>query len=285
MPQMRDARIGGLALLFAVAGCAATTPGQPPAPASGTRVSESMLTCSEATRAARQALMRLGYSITRVTPAKAGAPGTVVATRDTGWSPASPEPGTVHTATVTITCSDSGAEFIAGTDEGFIERMSFPQRFTAAVQAAVGRKTAQPKATNEEPRGLLVSVEPQRGTAAQHEFGADLPAAGITPVKIEIKNRSDRRYDFKSSDVELLTEEGSHVEPLSLADAVACLGSSPDAAAARQRMSQKELQDRDIPPGLSLDGYLYFKAAAYRRARVVLTDVESDEAEGFSVEF
>jgi hypothetical protein len=45
------------------------------------------------------------------------------------------------------------------------------------------------------------------------------------------------------------------------------------------------IADADLLPGGTLTGYLYFNASTYRRARVVLTDLDDGEPEGFSIEF
>jgi hypothetical protein len=70
-----------------------------------------MLTCAEATRAASETVMRLGYTIATVETARPGTPGKVVGRRDAGWSSGSPEAGALHTLTITITCSDAGSAF------------------------------------------------------------------------------------------------------------------------------------------------------------------------------
>jgi len=248
-------------------------------------VREAMLTCADAEAAARGALLRMGYSITADTAPVAGAAGRVVGARDTGWSPGTPEAGTLQTVTVTITCSDAGAELDAVSDEGVSGQLDFPTRFTAAAQASVTRKTMHVRASEAPEQGLLLNVEPQRAAAARAAFGVDLPAAGITPVKVEIVNRTRRRYAFSRAAVELVTVQGGRAAPLSATAAAAQLGQSSDRAAAEPALHAQEIADAELRPGATLTGYLYFRAAAYQRARVVLTDVDSEEPEGFSVEF
>jgi hypothetical protein len=45
------------------------------------------------------------------------------------------------------------------------------------------------------------------------------------------------------------------------------------------------VHDQDIKPNETLTGLLFFPFNSYNRARVELIDKESDEAEGFSIEF
>jgi len=248
-------------------------------------VSEPMLTCAQATRAAREALTRMGYAVGAVEAAKPGVPGKVVGKVDTGWTPANPESGDAHQVVVTIQCSDRGSEFDAVTDEGFTTQLTFARRFSNALKENADRKVVQPRLSDEPPPGLELKVEPLRGSASESAFGLDLPGAGVTPVKVDIVNRSPRRYRFRRANVRLVTEEGTRAKPLTPAAAAQRAVKVGDAGEAAVLLQQKTIADGEIPPGGSLGGYLYFNAAAYRRARVVLTDVASDEPEGFSVEF
>ncbi len=276
------------ALLLLCAGC--SIPGS-----SGTRgapllvrpahVEQPMLTCAQATRAAREAVMFMGYSITAVQPAKAGVPGRVIGTRNAGWTLRNPEEGMLYTVTVTVSCSDAGATFDAVTDEGVNTQLTFAQKFAAAVKEKTsGRKERRPGIPEPPPQGIVITVEPERGGTAQAGFGVNLPG-GVMPVRIEITNHSRRRYRFTRDGVDLVTEQGERARPLSLDAASAHLTGSGDTSAITTLLQEKAITDAEIPPGASLSGYLYFNAAAYRRARLILTDLDSDESEGFSVEF
>jgi hypothetical protein len=55
-----------------------------------------------------------------------------------------------------------------------------------------------------------------------------------------------------------------------------------DAAAT---LRQKALHDSDIASTATLTGFLFLPFNSYARARVELIDKQSDEAEGFSIEF
>jgi CO/xanthine dehydrogenase Mo-binding subunit len=153
------------------------------------------------------------------------------------------------------------------------------------LKEKVNVKPVRFRLSSEPERGLILKVEPKRADAARAEFGADLPAAGVTPVRFEIINHTARRYGFRGDAVELMTVQGSRETALALSAAVERTRKLAEAVQVEARLRGQQLSDTEIAPGSSVSGYLYFKAAAYRRARVVLTDMENDESEGFSVEF
>ena len=90
-------RCGSLLLMCALllSGCTAmqsrSTAGGAPQLESVARASEAGMPCSQATGVARRALLKLGYTITTVEPAKPDAPGKVVGVRHTGYTPHIPE--------------------------------------------------------------------------------------------------------------------------------------------------------------------------------------------------
>ena len=292
-------------LVLAGAGCATRT----------AYVAEPTLTCAQATDAARGALVRLGYSVVRIDPAQPGQPGTVVGNRESDANPAtllrygykavrghddgpgasgdvivesesaSADTGTLYTTTVTVTCTDAGAEFTAVTDEIGFTQLDFPNRFTAALRYRLDTKTVAPRLHDKEQEGLVVTVEPQRGRDATSAFGVDLPALGITPVRIRLDNRTPRQYAFRAADVALVTVEGTRQAPLSPTEVIARLGTRPSTAAASERVRTQALHDGDLAPGATLTGYLFLPAAAYQRVRITVLDVETQEEEGVSAEF
>lgn len=243
-------------------------------------VTERDLPCTQATAIARQALIKLGYTIDSVEDAKPGVPGRVLGIRDTGWTPRIAESGSIYTAAVEVRCSDAGATFEVLSDEGFTRRIGLRRDFPPAVAALLERKVKRPRAKREPERGLLITVEPQRGREAGAEFGADLPAFGVTPVRLKIENRTARTYGFEQAQVKLLTQEGRLVEPLRDEEIENRVGAPLQAQLAARRIT-----DGDLNPGATLQGFVYFPAAAYRRATVIMLDRENDEPEGFSVEF
>jgi hypothetical protein len=244
------------------------------------RVAQPGITCTEATRVGRGALVRLGYTIDTVAEPSAAAPGKVIGRKTTGWSGHAPEAGTTYTAMVRIACSERGARFEAVTDESLIGRLDFPLSFAKAVEAVAATRVARPRIDDRPQHGVIIAVEPQRSPEALDAFGADLPAAGITPVRVQIANRTPRAYTFRAARVSLVTQDGTRRAGLP-ADEVA----GRFDAAVQARVRAGALRDGTLAPGAELTGYLYVPAAAYRRASLVLLDQESEEPEGFSVEF
>jgi hypothetical protein len=240
---------------------------------------EAGMACTQAERVAKGALLRLSYHPETVTAPKAGVPGTVLGHKNSGWATASPEPGTEYTATVTITCSNQGARFDAETDEPLPASLTFKADFAKAIRTVAERRITRPRLKERPQTGLLISVEPLRSGDASKEFGADLTASGITPVRVKIDNRTDRTYAFAADGVQLVTQEGEHVEPLTDDKAGAL------AASWRDYLRKKRIEDGQVAPKAVLTGFLYFPVSAYRRATLVLIDQETEEEEGFSVEF
>jgi hypothetical protein len=241
--------------------------------------SETGMPCTEAQRVAKGALLRLGYHPETVAAAQPGVPGTVVGRKNSGWATASPVPGDEYTATVTITCSNQGAQFEARTDEPLPGSFSFKSNFAKAIRTVAERRITRPRLKERPQTGLVISVEPLRGGDASAEFGTDLTASGITPVRVKIDNRTDRTYAFAADGLQLVTQEGERVEPLP-DDETAKL-----AASARDYLRKKRIEDGQVAPKAVRSGFLYFPVSTYRRATLVLIDQETEEEEGFSVEF
>lgn len=270
--------IGAAAVLAVVllSACAARQEGA--AAPSSVRTSLPGLPCAPAIRAARAALLRLGYTVVSVEGAAAGRPGKMVARKTTGWSGPDPQAGSEYTANVTVTCSDSGAELEASTDEPWLAGVRFRSEFPKTVQELAERKPA--RQPNEKPSsGLVVGVEPLRSSEATSEFGVDLPAAGISPVRLSIENHTERTYVFRAAAVRLMTEAGASAQPLGPERVASALPPS------EKQLTAKLIADGDIRPGEKRSGFLFFQAAAYKRASVGLTDRETDETEGLSIEF
>lgn len=267
-----------LILAFLVAGCSAR---QQDGGSASAVVSQPGLSCRQATRVARGALVRLGYTIDSVEPAQPSVPGKVVGRRQTGWSGPTPEAGEVYTATVTVTCSESGAELAATADEPFMRRVAFGQQFDGAVKTVVENETQRSGPPKSAPAaGLVITVRPLLGSEAAREFGADLSASGITAVQVELDNRSSRAYLFDPERLQLYSEGGERKRSLSSEKAAAGHGSYLE-----EQLRARSIAEAAIEPGKKLAGFLYFPAAAYSRATLQLTDRESGETEGFRVEF
>jgi len=263
-------------LLLGAGGCSLGGPELQPVGS----VAEAGLPCSEATAAARRALGKLGYEVVDVQPAQPGTPGKVVGRRNTGWKLQTPEPGADYETIIVVRCSDRGAEFEASSSETLFDRRNLKKELGPALTASAQQRVQRPRIPERVEQGMVIEMTPLRGSEAVAEFGADLLGAGILPVKVEIKNRTGRSYAFRGAQIEMISQEGERRRPLTESNLVA---KQPPVILVRLR--EKLIADGDLAAGAEHGGYLYFEAAAYRRARVTLLDKETEETEGFAVEF
>jgi hypothetical protein len=262
-----------LALLF-LAGCAAS------AGLTSSRATIKGMPCSEAARVARGALLRLGYDGDVVTAANPGTPGKVVGYKAGGYDYVTNAATKTYTATVTLTCSNAGATLDAVTDEPLPGSLTFKGDFANMADAVAARRIQRPQLASRPPTGMVITIEPLRGSEARSALGVDLPADGITPVRLTIDNRTDRTYAFAARRVRLESQEGERTAPLTAAEVGKRAGD-----AGQQAASEHAIADAVIAPHAVIKGFLYAPASAYRRATVVLIDQETEEEEGFSVEF
>ncbi len=254
-------------------------------------VFEARATCSQALRASRDAMRKLGYTVEAITPAREGAPARVVGVRNTGWSAADPTAGQRYEATAEVRCDDSGATVAATADGPSLDRMRFPGDFSRAwrdaiASAGAGRRSGGGIRGSAEPtrieRGLSISVVPGTVEEAPGFGGFDPVASGILPVHVEIANRTERRYRFDPASLRMTTIEGERREALGESELRRRAAAVPGLF---EKLSEAALAASEIAPGSSLRGYVYFLPAAYRRATVSATDIETEEDEGFSIRF
>jgi hypothetical protein len=180
----------------------------------------------------------------------------------------------------------------------------------AATAQAGGATRADSPFSENTAGGVEVQVELVRGFATVLDFEANVSAVGILPVKITVENKTTRTYDFSPKDV-VLRKDGTadRVESMSAAKAVERLKSAKgngedsqqpptpdtvagapvkglgDVEAGSRALADREIKKARLDPGQSVTGYLYFPDAEYDRARVLMTDTATGEAEGFVVEF
>jgi hypothetical protein len=182
---------------------------------------------------------------------------------------------------VRLTCDDRGSVIEAATEEPLTERLAFRRDFPVEIERAVSLRIRQPRvASRQPPAKLRVSIKPLIGSEAAERIGGTPETLGVTPVRITITNSTDLLYRFQARRLQLVTEEGSRKRPLSIDEVLARL-----APEWHDRVRGDQLKDTDIAAGTSVTGYVFVPAAAYRRAKIALIEAESEEAEGFSVEF
>ena len=260
-PRPRSHRFGVVAYCLLWVGCSGCV-------ARHITLSEKGLTCADAQRIAIDTVRRMGYTISETTKATPGAPGVVIASLTEGTS--------TRGLMVSVACTTLGAEVEAKSDQTGLTDLNFSSEFRRNFEAAtVNRPPPRPPATS----GVDVLLTPERGGSVA-DLGVDLSAAGVLPVSVRITNHTPRTYRFQVKGVRLQTASGERVAPLGTDGLTSHVGA--DAAAA---LRQKALHDGDIAPDATLTGLLFFPFNSYASARVELIDKQSDEAEGFSIEF
>lgn len=246
-----------------------------------TKFSKPLMSCSEASRATRAAIMRAGYTLTSAKDAEAGKVGEFVAEQEAGYSTADPTSRGKRTLAVTVECSDSGSDITAVSSEQGLAGLGFGRRFQSAFDQETARRTERPRIESEKPRGLQVKMVPLLANDSRDALGTDLPSAGVTPVRVELINDSTRSYRVTTSDFALFTVEGKRNDPLTLQDVSKRMAAGSDTS----NLVREQLAPTTLEPGDKVNGFLYFPAASYRRGRALLVDVETEEPDGFSIDF
>jgi hypothetical protein len=241
--------------MAALAGCAAL-----PMPTPMERryaIFEPTLTCDQANKISYRVVEGLGYTVTSFTPASAGGGGVVRGARE--------RPVGQDTVAVKINCGADGVH--VNTDSGGLlaTNLEFPQAFFSRFKGMtdVVQRGEAPK-----PQGQVqVTMTPLIGLETKLEFGTEV--TGVFPVRVEIFNTTERTYLLEADKIMLLTSSGERVKPLS----------ATNGGSARMITSQT------LAPGANVKGYLYYPPGSYTGARGFIVEAESQEREGFDVQF
>ena len=219
--------------------------------------------CEQGNRISRLAIERLGFKVTEFTPAAIGKPGIVKGTQE-GEKP----------AVITISCEPNHNVMMETSMDGplarhkefYITISNFYQGFYAIFKGERGMVAAEkvPASDNQ----IHVAMKPLNGTEMKIAFGAE--SKKYLPVLVEIANRTKRSYQLDIAQVMLLSSAGGRVKPLAEKT-----GAFPAQA----------LTNQSIAPGTSIKGYLYYPVGSYSGARGSFTEAQSQEREGFDVQF
>jgi len=223
------------------------------------------LSCEEANRLAYRTVTVLGYTAASLQIATLGQTGHILAQKEGAKD-----------GMVTITCNSDGA--IVEPEKtglaipslvGPAERPGeFPQIFKQTFNILRGSQEVM--AARGPEKGLNLTMTPLNSFESQIELGADLPASGVLPIKVIISNNTSRPYGMDTSKVFLQPAAGGRVAPIA------------PPAAGQSRALQGEMT---LQPGQTVSGYLFYPAGQYSSARTTLVDKETDEGEGFSIQF
>lgn len=286
--RRRSALVGGVALVAAamIAGCASLQEQY--------NVRRTNLSCEDANRYAHQSMRSLGYTVTEFRLARLGEAGMIKGTKPG-------ERGEIHTGKVLIRCEPGEVRLSAAEEQLFKQDLTFTRGFfltftSLADHAAESASWERQRSGGTTSGGVKFKIQPQIGLESKLDFGEDLAGAGILAVKVTVENGSDRTYKLDPAAIELRPIEGdSKVAQLPLPAAAAALarataadageGAPPAPRGFEALLRERMLAARTLRPSDQADGFVYFPAGRYRRARATLVDIETEEPEGFLVEF
>jgi hypothetical protein len=287
--RRRSALVGGVVLVVAaiIADCASLQEQY--------NVRRTNLSCEDANRYAHQSMRSLGYAVTEFRLARLGEEGMIKGTKPG-------ERGEIHTGKVLIRC-EPGEVLLSAAEEQFLKQdLTFTRGFfltftSLADHAAESAAWERQRSGGVTGGGVKFKIQPQIGLESKLDFGEDLAGAGILAVKVTVENGSDRTYKLDPAAIELRPIEGdSKVPQLTLSAAATALARAaaadsgegappPDPRGIETLLRERMLAARTLRPGDQADGFVYFPTGRYRRARATLVDVETEEPEGFLVEF
>ena len=204
-----------------------------------------------------------------------------------------------------ITCNAGTTDIDASQDNRFLGQVDFKRAFFLAftgmaVQSVVietaAREEAQRPLERKTQKGLRVLMAPVAGLGAKVDFDLDLAAGRILPVRVTINNATVRTYALDPADIVLIRQDGTCVQTLPVAAAAQHVADAarqkagkqaalPDTAVILRQLQKRLLNSSSVAPNQLVEGYVFFPVGAYVKGRISLTDQESDEAEGFVVEF
>ncbi len=220
--------------------------------------------CEQGNRISRLAIERQGYKVTEFTPAGLGKAGIVKG-----------EKQDEKPLVITLFCSRNDGVVMETSSESpvlkkedfYLAISDFERGFYAMFKgerSLVVKDHAPAVASNQ----LQVTMKPLSLVESKIIFGMDVTT--VLPVQIEITNPTARSYQVEADQIALLTTSGQRVKPLGEKG-----GPFPAPA----------LTSQMVAPKSGVKGYLYFPPGTYTGGRGSLVEKESQESEGFAVQF
>jgi hypothetical protein len=289
---MTSRRFAAVLVVLAVVG--ACTP-----PIKQYQIKDETLACDDANRLAHDSLISMGFRITQFDPALAGQQGMLKGERKTNG-------GEAQRAKVRINCTGAGVSLDAEEEGKWVGQADFKRGFfmsfvstremaaqRAEMEAKMAARALPPSLQRGDVRLLL---EPVLGPSTKLDFGFNLYAADVLPLRVRMDNLTERAYRLDPGEIRLTRADRARVGAMSVEDAAARVVEARDPETGRpltplsreeivERLRQNLFVARRLAPGSNAHGFLYFPAAEYTRGRVVLTEEESGETEGAVVEF
>jgi hypothetical protein len=225
------------------------------------------LPCDHAARVARRTLVALGYTITGLVEPSVERAGAVTGTK-TG-----PD-GKTQTGRVVIRCSATGA-VLQPVEEGLVpDSYEFSRAFGYSFKSLVQRPDDEAPWQHV---GLQVLVQAIDPFEARLDLGAVATTGDAVPVRITVRNNTDRAVRLEAARLVLVDAQGASHDPLAGPALAAALASN----AAGERIRAELFGREPIGARQTRIGFLVYPAGQYREARVSIEDVETEETEGF----
>jgi hypothetical protein len=224
------------------------------------------LSCDRATRVAYRTLMTLGYTVTDVVVASPERTGAVTGTKT------DPD-GTVRTGRVKITCDAKGAR-LQPIEDALVPTYEFSRAFGYSFKVLVQRPDVEEPSAASGLQLLFRAISPQEATL---DLGGVPTLGGAVPVRVTIRNDTDRAVAFDPARLELVPAAGAASAPLGGRVLEAAVAPGP----AGDRVRAERLGAQRVAAHATVSGYLVFPPGVYREARVTIEDVETGEGEGF----
>ena len=223
-----------------------------------------IIPCEQGNRISRLAIERHGYQVKEFTPAAIGKAGIVKGEKKG-------EPSLV----ITLFCSrNNGVVMETSMDspvlqnkDFFLAISDFERGFFAMFKgerSLIISDQASVPAGNQ----IQVTMKPLSSVESKIIFGTDVTT--VLPVQIEITNPTKRSYQVEADQVVLLTTSGQRVKPLSENG---------------RTFPTPAFTSKTVAPKSGAKGYLYFPLGTYKGARGALVEEQSQEREGFEVQF
>jgi len=262
-------------------------------------IRDETLSCADANRLAYETLTGMGFDVIALEPAMPGSEGVLKGERG-------PDGSKLQRVVAHVDCKNAVTAVDVREEGKVLGQLDFKRAFFISFDAV--RTTARRRREMDEKmaagtlpssiqrRDVRIVLEPISGVGTKLDFGFDLYAAGVLPLRIDVDNLTERAYRVVPGDIRLTRIDRHQVFPLSLDDAAARIGKARDPGkgvpltALDQTAIIEHLRKHLFAGGLlnsgeQAQGFLYFPAAHYKRGRVVVIDEESQETEGVVVEF
>ena len=225
------------------------------------------LDCSRATRVAHKTMTALGYTITELYEPSVTRSGAI------GGTKTMPD-GTTKTGRVIITCSAQGA--ILRPVEGAVipGDYEFSRAFGYSFNTLVQRPDVE---TPWKSSGLQVLVQTLDPFKARLDLGDVATVGDAVPVRVTVRNDTDRKVRLEASRLSLVDADGTSREPLAGGALAGALANN----AAGQRVRSDLFGPKPIAARETRIGFLVFPPGKYKEARVSIEDVETEESDGF----